>query len=219
MQANYVQRLRFSFSKFGPTRYIGHLDLARTLERSLRRAAMPVAYSQGFNPRPRMQLAAALPLGYSSDYELADIWLMTAVPPTTALKQIMSRIAPGLAIQRVWEVPLSEASLQSFTHSARYQAVLPPETDPATTAARLHEIMAADKLIRARRDKEYDLRPLILSANLETGDDGRPLLNMELLLQPSLSGRPDELLEELGVDPLDAHIRRTYIQLMAEATQ
>jgi radical SAM-linked protein len=216
MQANYVQRLRFSFSKFGAARYIGHLDLARALERSLRRANMPVAYSQGFNPRPKMQFAAALPLGYSSDYELADIWLTTAVPPRDALAQIMSLMAPGITVQRVWEVPLNEASLQSLTHSARYRVALPPETEAASTAARLAAIMAAGSLIRKRRDKTYDLRPLILSGQLETGENGRLVVEIELLLQPSLSGRPDEFLEELGFDPLDAHIYRAHIWLQGE---
>jgi len=219
MQANYVQRLRFSFRKFGPTRYIGHLDLARTLERALRRANVPVAYSQGFNPRPRLQLAAALPLGYTSDYELADIWLMTAVPPQAAQEQIMSRMAPGLDVQHAWEVPLSEASLQSLTHSASYQAWLPAAADSAALSDRLQAILAAESLVRARRGKAYDLRPLILSSQLEVEADNRLRLDMELLLQPALSGRPDELLEELGLDPLDADIHRTHIQLMAGATQ
>ena len=84
MQANYVQRLRLEFAKTGPTRFIGHLDLAKALERSLNRAQIPLAYTQGYNPRPRMQLAAALPLGFTSECELADVWLLEAVDPEVA---------------------------------------------------------------------------------------------------------------------------------------
>ncbi len=62
MQANYVQRIRLVYSKLGNTRYIGHLDLARTLQRAINRARIPIAYTQGYNKRPRMQLADALPL-------------------------------------------------------------------------------------------------------------------------------------------------------------
>jgi radical SAM-linked protein len=76
MKANYVQRLRLVFAKDGPARFIGHLDLARTLERMLNRAQIPLAYTQGYNPRPRMQLATALPLGFTSECEIADIWLL-----------------------------------------------------------------------------------------------------------------------------------------------
>ena len=75
MQPNYVQRLRLTFRKEGPARYISHLDLARTLERALNRAKVPVAYSQGFNTRPKMSMASALPRGYTSSHELADVWL------------------------------------------------------------------------------------------------------------------------------------------------
>ena len=66
MQTIVVQRLRMQFSKVGPTRFIGHLDLARTLERSSNRARLPMAYTLGFNKRMRLQLAPALPLGFTS---------------------------------------------------------------------------------------------------------------------------------------------------------
>src|SRR5512138_1667680 len=56
------QRIRIRFGQDGPLRYVGHHDLARTWERILRRARAPLEYSQGFNPRPRMQFAAALPI-------------------------------------------------------------------------------------------------------------------------------------------------------------
>ncbi len=137
MQATYVQRLRFTFRKFGPTRYIGHLDLARTLERALNRANMPVTYSQGFNRRPRLAMATALPLGYTSDCELADIWLDERVEPEAAQQQMMSRMAPGLEIVRVEEVPTDAPSLQSLTTESTYTAtLLDPVTDLGRAAAK-----------------------------------------------------------------------------------
>jgi radical SAM-linked protein len=74
-----MQRVRITFTKEGATRYISHLDLARAVERALNRAGLPVAYSQGFNRRPRLSLAAALPLGYTSEAEMADVWLTETV--------------------------------------------------------------------------------------------------------------------------------------------
>ena len=67
-------RLRLTFTKTDSLKYIGHLDLHRTLERTLRRAGLPIAYSQGFNPQPRMNLAEALPLGITSECEVMDVW-------------------------------------------------------------------------------------------------------------------------------------------------
>ena len=68
-------RLRLTFTKTGSLKYTGHLNLHRTLERTFRRAGLPLAYSQGFNPQPRMNLAEALPLGITSECEVMDVWL------------------------------------------------------------------------------------------------------------------------------------------------
>jgi len=69
------QRLRITFAKGETLKYISHLDLARAWERALRRAGVPLAYSQGFNPRPKMAFAAALPVGYTATAEMVDILL------------------------------------------------------------------------------------------------------------------------------------------------
>ena len=68
-------RYRITFSKTGTLRYIGHLDLHKIWERTLRRAGLPLAYSQGFHPSPKIQLASALPLGFLGRAEVVDIWL------------------------------------------------------------------------------------------------------------------------------------------------
>ena len=69
------RRIRIQFTKEGALRYISHLDLHSLMERSTRRAGLPLAYSQGFHPQPKIQLAAALALGFASTAELVDIWL------------------------------------------------------------------------------------------------------------------------------------------------
>ena len=68
-------RIRITFAKQGPLRYTGHLDLHKLWERAARRAELPLAYSQGFHPQPKMNIAAALPLGFSSRCEVMDMKL------------------------------------------------------------------------------------------------------------------------------------------------
>ena len=68
-------RLRIIFSKSGPLRYTGHLDLQTTWERTIRRAGLPLAYTHGFHPGPRIQIASALPLGFIGQAEIVDIWI------------------------------------------------------------------------------------------------------------------------------------------------
>jgi radical SAM-linked protein len=221
MQANYVQRLRLIFSKDGPARYISHLDLARTLERALNRAKIPVAYTQGFNRRPRMQMATALPLGYTSEYELADILLMEEMEPELARQQLMAKMAPGIVILRVEDVPVSGASLQSLTKSSTFKATPLDPVDFAELQANVAAILAADKLEKTRerrgKKKVYDLRPLILDLSAAQDEAGQVHIYMNLCLEPSKTGRPDEVLETLGFDPLDLRIHRTGMVLV-EAT-
>ncbi len=220
MQANYVQRLRMKFSKIGPTRYISHLDLARALERALNRARVPVSYTQGYNPRPRMQFASALPLGFTSEAELADVWLEEEVDPPEACEQIMSRMAPGIVVHEAWEVPLDAPAMQASTLETAYVArvddvvdQVDDSIDRAELRRRVEELLAAESVMRERRGKEYDLRPLVLELRLEEDEEGALLLAMRLLLQPGKTGRPDEVLDALGIDPLSVRVHRTKIVL------
>ena len=68
-------RLRITFSKSGALRYTGHLDLHSLWERTVRRAGLPLAYTQGFHPGPKIQLASALPLGFVGRAEIVDMWI------------------------------------------------------------------------------------------------------------------------------------------------
>lgn len=217
MQANYVQRLRLKFSKSGPTRYIGHLDLARALERALNRAHIPVSYTQGYNPRPRLQFASALPLGFTSEAELADIWLEEEVDPAQACAQMMIRMAPGIEVHEAWEVPLSAPAMQASTVETAYIALLLDQIEKDTLQERIDELLASETIIRQRRGKEYDLRPLILSLTVEEGEEDVLHLQMRLMLRSGKTGRPDEVLDALGIDPLGVRMHRKAIVLEDEA--
>jgi radical SAM-linked protein len=219
MQANYVQRLRLTFSKDGPARYIGHLDLARTMERSLNRAQIPIAYSQGFNRRPRLSFAAALPLGYTSEYELADIWLFEELDPRRVIEQMMQRMAPGIILTAVKEVSLGAPSLQSKTASARYLVTPLNKLSVMDLSNRVDQLLAEKHLVRERKSgkgkiKQYDLRPLIIDLDSDADAFGKGMLKMTLFLMPGKTGRPDEILDTLEIDPLAAHVHRTLITLL-----
>lgn len=217
MQPNYVQRLRLTFRKEGPTRYIGHLDLARTLERALNRARIPMSYTQGFNRRPRMQLASALPLGFTSACEIADIWLTEAMDPEQVRRQLMTRMAPGIEVYRVEDVSLQEPALQTRTLASHYRATILDPVNVDELRQKIEDLLAAEELvrrrIRGRKRKEYDLRPLLYDLTLTESEAGAPQIEMALALLPSATGRPDEVLDELGLDPLAARIHRTRIVL------
>jgi radical SAM-linked protein len=209
-----VQRLRLTFSKDGPARFISHLDLARALERALNRAALPVAYTQGFNRRPRLSLAAALPLGYSSAAEVADVWLTEAVEPEVFRARLMARMAPGIVVLAVVEAPLAAPSLQQQLSESVYEVGLPAEVDVEALRRAVVDLLAADALVRQRhrpkdnRSQSFDLRPLILDLVVDERQDGALWLRLRLVQSATQMGRPDDVLAALGLEPLDARVHR-----------
>lgn len=224
MKANYVQRLRLTFSKVGPTRFIGHLDLSRTLERSFNRARIPIAYSQGFNRRPRMSLAAALPLGFTSEFELADIWLTEALDPEIVRQEMMQKMAPGIVVNQIQVVPLTAPSLQSVVASAAYVVTMLDEMNVAALQETVAQVLSAESLPwESKRGKgkvkEVDLRPLIIDLAVDSAVDDATRIHMVLCLSPAKSGRPDDVLAALGIDPHATLIHRSMITLSEPAIE
>ena len=127
-----IFRYRARFTKAGALRYTGHLDLLRTFERMLRRARVPIAYTEGFNVRPRLQFAQALPLGFTSSGELVDLWIERCEAPAALLERLRASEPPGLSILAVWPVArVYKESLPTLTRSADY--VVPLPSPPAAT--------------------------------------------------------------------------------------
>ena len=190
-------RYRITFGKDGSLRYISHLDLARTWERTLRRAGVPLIYSQGFTPRPKLQLAAALPLGYGSVCELMDVWLGDDAPSPEALQARLPQFAPpGLNILHVESTALNAPALQSVIRAATYRATLDSAVDLTALRVSVEAVLASEMLPRERRGKSYNLRPLIYALEV------MPLvLGMTLALTAQGAGRPDEVLDTLGLEP------------------
>jgi len=208
-QALTQQRIRIRFGKQGTFRFVGHLDLAKTWERVLRRAEFPLEYSQGFNPRPRMQFAAALPVGVTSESEYLDAWLTARIDSLERwIEQLRSSSPAGLVIYGFEEVPIKEDALPTLVTSADYRITV-ADIELEDLRQRVAALLAAPSLERTRNKKTYDLRPLVLS--LEVNDDSS--LSAQLVTGDQGAGRPDELVEALGLDPLQAKIHRLRLSL------
>jgi len=208
-----ITRIRVKYTKGQPIRFTGHLDLQRLWERLLRRSGLPVRYSQGYHPRARLNLASALPLGFISDSELLDFWMNEPRPLDNVLECLQTASQPGMDILSVEEVALSEDSLQSRMHASEFTVTF---FDPQNLEA-LHAIVRAlfsrENILRTRRKKTYNLRPLILELDARFLDDTEPGLWMHLLAEPGATGRPDEVLDEMGFMNTQYLVRRTQIIL------
>jgi radical SAM-linked protein len=207
------QRLRITFAKGEEIKYISHLDLMRLWERALRRARVSVAYSRGFNPRPKIAFAAPLPVGFTSQGEVMDVVLERRISPYNFAKSLLSRLPPGLEVLSVEEVYPKLPSLQSQVRSAEYRVTVflegsQEEMEEKLLAERVRQLLAAEELLRQRRGKEYDLCPLIEDMWVEGKEADGWLLGMRLRAGNQGTGRPDEVLDALGLAEKPHAIRR-----------
>jgi radical SAM-linked protein len=209
-------RLRITFSKSGALRYTGHLDLHSIWERTVRRAGLPLAYTQGFHPGPKIQLASALPLGFIGQAEVVDLWLNeTEDSSDRPYREILQPCAPpGLVISCVEIVDEHGPALQTQVTSADYDVTLLEPVDESGLREGISALLQAASLLRERRGKPYDLRPLVESLELLPGPGGGPLrLRMRLAARAGATGRPEEVLDVLGIPFEAARIERTRLIL------
>ncbi len=198
-------RVRVTFSKQGALRYIGHLDLHKIWERSIRRAKLPLAYSQGYHPQPKINLAAALPLGFSSRAEVMDMWLNEDVEDVVPTLQ--PHIPPGLTIMGASQVDDLEPSLQSQVIASEYQVEITEAGHGSGLSEKIASVLESESIPRVRRKKPYDLRPLI--EEISVPDDNH--IHMRLTAREGATGRPEEVLDTIGIPLEDTRIERTKL--------
>lgn len=212
-------RLRVTFAKQGALRYTGHLDLHRIWERAARRAGLPLAYSQGFHPQPKLNLAAALPLGFSSRCEVLDMRLNDDLPLEGLRERIQQAVPSGLQVMDVQSVDERLPALQTLVEAAEYEARLMDPMDPADLSGRVAALLGESSLPRERRGKPYDLRPLVQELTFATGPRGEVFLHMRLSARERATGRPEEVLEQLGIPPETVRIERTRLIFAAQPVE
>jgi hypothetical protein len=253
---NAEMRLRIVFSKTGSLRYTGHLDLQTVWERTVRRAGLPLAYTHGFHPGPKIQIASALPLGFIGRCEIVDIWLQESsapggvlaagladVPPSAqgslpaaelpapAFWGLQPAAPPGLTILSVEQVDEGAPALQTQVASAEYEVTLLEPVSIPDLEQRLQDLLAAASLPRQRRGRDYDLRPLVEELFLlplppfsevaqqprgEMGggtQGGLVRVHMRLAARQGATGRPEEVLDLLGISFETTRIARTRLIL------
>ncbi len=207
------QRIRITFGKHGALRFIGHLDLAKTWERVLRRARVPLEYTQGFNPRPRLQFATALPVGVTSESEYLDAWLLARLDgdfPGGWIETLNAASPGGLRVYHLAEAPLKDAALPTqVTYSEFVITLLDDNLSLDDLQTRADALLAMDTIERAGKKRPYDLRPRIFDLSLD--DDGH--LIAILSSNERANARPDELLDVMGINMGQARVHRRRLHL------
>lgn len=202
-------RVRIHYSKTEPLRFTGNLDMQKIWERTLRRAHLPVVYSQGFHPQPKLNLACPLPLGITSQAEVIDVWLDCSSLTDTFWPALQAALPPGIEVRSFESIDLNAPALQTQTLAATYTADLRFEVSIHDLSQRVTRFLSAAQLLRQRRGKTYDLRPLVEDLRIETGR-----LVMRLAARDGATGRPEEVLDQLGIQPHQARLERVMLHFM-----
>ena len=209
------KRLRIHYSKTGFIRFTSNLDVQRIWERTLRRAGIAVAYSQGFHPQAKIQQASPLPLGFESTVEIVDIWISLASDLQNPSDLLNQYLPDGFHVSQVEYIDISEHSLQSRLFSSSYDIHFMNNISRQDLESLRHQVNNASTILFTKHNgKQYDLKPLIFDLTIQEDDGNYSFLSITLSSQINSTGRPDHLLQSFHIDPALTRIIRTAIRFM-----
>ncbi len=201
--AQYICRYR----KGEELRWIGHLDLKRTLERAMRRARLPLELSQGHHPHPKLSYGPPLSLGVTGEAEVFAVHLREALRADELQQRLNAQFPPGLEVTDAWVVP-GYRKKETFgdIDLAEYLATVRTPLSVAEVHARIGELLAQEELVVTRRGEQeeqtrtVDVRPMLLSLRAEQVGEDTLSLQMRLRTGSHGGARPQEVLALLGLD-------------------
>jgi radical SAM-linked protein len=200
-------KVRVRFTKVGKVRWTSHRDVARMWERACRRAGVPLSYTEGFSPRPKISFGLALPTGHESLAEYLDL---DVADDQIDVVSLPGRLTPALPVGiDVVAAAAVAPGADSLQHEVTSSVWIAEVGDHADLEARTQDVLARSEIVVTRERKGRpvtdDIRPAIRSLALE---DPRTL-RFELLVQQR-GVRPAELLSVLGIAFEDCRVRRTH---------
>jgi len=191
-----VQRLRVRYAKRGRLRFTSHRDFSRAFERAVFRARLPMAYSSGFNPHPRISYAGAAPTGSASEAEYLELALAEVVDPAAVHVALDEALPDGLDVVEVVEAPA--VGLADLLEVSHWQISLPVPLEEARAA--VETFLATDEVLVQRMTKkgmrDFDSRSAVISLVAVPADEGSRLDLVLRHLEPAV--RPDDVLRGLS---------------------
>ncbi|MFT4262297.1 MAG: TIGR03936 family radical SAM-associated protein [Nocardioides sp.] len=193
-QAPPVQRLRLRYAKRGRLRFTSHRDFSRAFERALMRSRVPMAYSSGFNPHPRISYAGAAPTGAASEAEYVEIGLAQVVDPDAVLATLASALPDGLDLEQVAVSP--GGSLADLLQASTWLIEVPRPL--AEVAAAVEGFLAAGEVTVERMTKKglrsFDARAAVVELSASAAPKGEGAVVHLLLRHGTPAVRPDDVL-------------------------
>lgn len=202
-----VQRLRIRYAKRGRLRFTSHRDIQRTFERALRRAQVPMAYSAGFTPHPKLSWAGAAPTGTASEAEYVEIAVARRVDPEALRVAVDAALPPDLDILEIVEAatPSLTERLEASVWQIELPGVEPAQARRAVDAFLTAEAVEVKRLMKSGM-RTFDTRPAVVSLSVLDGSadaENESLSSACAILQVVVrhatpAVRPDDVLTGLG---------------------
>lgn len=190
-------RLRVTYAKAGRLRWLSHLEVTRSLERGVRRAALAYAVTRGFNPHMKIAFGPALPVGTAGERECFDVWLTEYVPVPLLLPRLSCALPPGFWPAEARYVPESSASLSAGVLVGVYDVIVEgKEINGTNVQTALKGLVAAGQLevVNRRKTKVFDLERALPKEPDVREQDGTVTVTVYVRMGPEGSLRPELLL-------------------------
>lgn len=208
-------KLRAEITKGEEIRYISHLDYARAIERAIRRAHLPVAYSEGFNPHMKIAFASALAVGVTSEAEYLDIEMREAVELDLLRQRLLTHLPSGIELKQVkYLQQQKQRALMALADLARYTIAV-PLCGGGSFAAAQSAISSFNQAVEVRYirespkgKKEVDVKDYLKQDIIAMPDKDLLILHMAIEITPSGSIKPGEVLHAL-VDQFDLAVQES----------
>ena len=211
-QSEYRERIRIRYSKTGDLRFIGHHDLAGCWERALRRARIPVRFTEGFHPKPHLSSPLALGLGIEGLEEILKIELTEPTSDEEILRRLVPQLDPGMSIVSLSRPPKSDKTrVVTVEYESPLLDVPMDDVREAVAKAELAESLPIERRLPGKPAKRLDLRPWLLGFTVAEN-----VLRFRVAVLQSGMARPEEVLAALGLESLPARgavLRRTRVEL------
>ena len=190
-------KLRFYFSKADEVKYVGHLDTIELFDRALRRAKLPISFSEGFNPRPKLTFAHPLAVGISSNGEIAEVELAENISEQDFITKLNNALPNPIRIIKA-EYVVEKKSLMSLVKSAEYTLQI---GDEFVSSDKIEEMLnkssiEIEKTSKSGKKSVIDIKPLILSWEWSKREDKEFIV--DLVTGSSDNLRPDTIVKLFG---------------------
>lgn len=214
-----MQQIVCRYEKGDSVRFLSHLELIRALEMGLRRARLPLAFTQGRSPRPKLSFGPAVGVGTSSEAEILVLELEEPMDPSVVREAVNAALPPGLRIIHAWTHPPRgrKFSVGELDQAEYLVEVRGPHDRIADLPQRCASFLREERVIHSRMReghiKEVDLRGFVQKLEVVSADSGTARISMMLLITAHGGTRPEEILQLLGVegDGWDVRVRRTAL--------